>query len=59
MNNELRTRIITSLQWLVLDAKTRFDECKDPMGTGSSGGYSPELTDAIEVLEELEGDGGQ
>jgi len=59
MTPELRTRIVTNLQWLVLDAKTRFDECKDPMGTGSSGGYSPELTDAIELLDELERGGGQ
>ena len=48
-----RTRVITSLSWLVADARHRFDDCKDNLGNGSSGGYSPELTEAIELLDEL------
>ena len=53
MDSDLRTRTIIALAWLTEDAKHRFDEAKDPMHTGASGGYSPELTDAMKVLEEL------
>jgi len=38
---------------MTTELKHRFDEAKDPMHTGASGGYSPELEDAIKVLEEL------
>lgn len=53
MTPELRTRIVTSLRWLVEDAKHRFDDCKDAMGQGSTGGYSPDLTSAIKLLDDL------
>ncbi|MBA7632258.1 hypothetical protein ES703_39801 [subsurface metagenome] len=36
------------LDWLVTDCKHRFDEGTNP------GNYSPELTEAIEVRDELQ-----
>lgn len=48
-----KQRIIDTFEWLVEDAKWRFDECKDALDDGSTGGYSPELTEAIDLLKEL------
>jgi hypothetical protein len=69
-----RVRVITSLTWLIADARYRFDECKNNLDNGSSpgsagpsrrvadaagtprpdgGGYGPDLTEAIELLDEL------
>lgn len=48
-----RARVITTLTWLIADARYRFDECKNNLEDGSSGGYSPELTEAVELLDEL------
>lgn len=48
-----RQRVITSLGRLVADAKHRFDDCKNNLENGSSGGYSLELTEAVGLLEEL------
>jgi hypothetical protein len=53
---ELRERLIISLTWLVEDAKYRFDDCKNNIEEGSGGGYSPELDEAIAVLEILKGE---
>jgi hypothetical protein len=52
---ELLRRAIESMEWMVEDMKWRFNEAKDAMGDGSTGGYSDELLQAIEVLEELKG----
>jgi hypothetical protein len=49
----LKARAITSLSWLVAEAKHRFDDCKGNLDNGSGGGYSPELTEAIGLLEGL------
>ena len=51
----LKERTIKSLEWLITDAKWRYDEVKDAMDDGSTGGYSDELLEAIDVLEELKG----
>jgi hypothetical protein len=40
-------RIIKTLDWMVTDCKHKFDE------QGNPGNYSPELTEAINLLEEL------
>ncbi len=53
MNQKLKQRAIDSLEWLVADAKWRADDTKRNFEEGSQGGYSPELTEAIDVLEEL------
>ena len=50
---ELITRVIETLSWMVSDMRWRFDESKNNLEPGSRGGYSPELTEAIELLEEL------
>jgi hypothetical protein len=49
----LRQRILVTLRWLVKDERWRFDQCKDADGL-SGGGYSPELKEAMLLLEELE-----
>ena len=49
MDDELKTRIINTLDWMTRDTKHRHDE------TGIEGNYSPELLEAIEVLELLRG----
>jgi hypothetical protein len=46
-------RIIKTLEWLVGDAKWRFDQTKNNIDEGSQGGYSEELTEAMNLLEEL------
>lgn len=50
---EFLGQLITSLDWLTTDAKVRFDDCRDQLEDGSQGGYSPELTRAIEQLATL------
>lgn len=40
-------RIIFHLDWMTTDMKNRYDE------TGIEGNYSPELQDALELLESL------
>lgn len=51
-----KQRIIKTLEWLVEDAKWRFNQCKDAMDDGSTGGYSDELTEATNLLKELKGE---
>jgi hypothetical protein len=51
-----RARAITSLSWLVAEAKHRFDDCKGNLDNGSAGGYPPKLTEAVELLAELKED---
>lgn len=53
MTSELRQRIIDTLSWMVTDMKHRFDEQKSIFGQRSEGGYSAELTEAIDLLKEL------
>lgn len=40
-----------SLRWLVIDVQHRFDECQEKLEPGSKGGYSPQLTKAIRLVE--------
>jgi hypothetical protein len=47
-------RIHKTLSWLVPDCKGRYDECRGNLEPGSQGGYSVELTEAIELLKEIE-----
>ncbi len=55
MTPELKRRIIETLEWMVKDMKWRADDLRNNTEKGSQGGYSPELTEAIELLEELKG----
>ena len=50
---ELRQRVIKSLSWMVDDMRNRFDECRNNLELGSQGGYSEELTEAIDLLNYL------
>ena len=56
MNEHVRQRIIETLDWLVKDATWRADETKLNFEEGSQGGYSPELQEAIDLLDELKGE---
>lgn len=54
ISTDIERRILISLRWLVTDAKHRFDECRRNEEEGSQGGYSPELSEAMAVLSQLE-----
>ena len=56
MDEKLKARAIKSLEWLVEDAKWRYDTDKYNMIDGSGGGYSEQLCEAIDVLKELKGE---
>ena len=43
----MRERIIKTLEWMIADMKWRYDS------TGIEGNYSPELKEAMAILEEL------
>ena len=62
---QLRQRILRSLRWLVRDAQYRFEDCKEYHVSSSwyyeddstpsyNPGYSPELKEAMMLLEDLE-----
>jgi len=53
MNTKLKQRIIEVMTWIVEDMKHRFDSENGNFDVYSQGNYSPELTEAIEALEEL------
>ena len=46
--------IINSLEWMVAAMKWKADEIKLNIEEGSQGGYSPQLTKAINLLKELQ-----
>ena len=48
-----KQRIIETLEWMIADARHRSDDCRNNVENGSKGGYSPELTEAINLLQEL------
>ena len=62
----IRQRCINSLSWMTADMKHRFDDCRNNFevtaeGTGgaetasmATGGYSPELQEAMELLDCLQ-----
>jgi len=50
---ELRQRVIKSLSWMVEDNCNRSDECRLNFEPESKGGYSEELTEAIDLLNYL------
>ena len=53
MNSKLVQRTITTLTWMTEEMKRRFDEIKDSMGKGHTGGYSPEIEEAMLILRDL------
>ena len=55
MTPELTQRIIETLTMFVKNAKYREDDIRQNTDPDSVGGYSDELTEAIDLLEELKG----
>lgn len=55
IESKLRTRLIASMDWMIADLKHRADECLGNLDFGLSGGYSPQLTEAIQLLDLLKG----
>lgn len=53
MNEQLRQRIITTLEWMIADLVWRADQTKGNFEEGSAGGYTSQLQDAIDLLAEL------
>ena len=51
MHEDLRKRIIDTLEWMITDMRWRFDQARNT--DGLEGGYSPEFTEAIKLLDEL------
>jgi len=49
---QLRERIIVTLDWMITDMKWRHNETKLNV-EGFEGEYSPELKEAVSLLEEL------
>lgn len=45
--------VIKTLDWMITDMQKRFDSERSCFGQEVTGGYSPQLTKAIELLEEL------
>ena len=54
MDSSLKLRIIKSMNWMVKTLRWRADENRNNIEPDSHGGYSPELQEAIDLLEELE-----
>jgi len=57
--DKLLRRCLDSLNWMIEDIKWRFDETKEGCnltneGPFAGGGYSPELTRAMKLRDELE-----
>jgi len=51
LNNEEKKRLVDNLSWMIIDMKYKYDETHQNQEYGSQGGYSPELTSAMELLE--------
>ncbi len=52
-HTQMEQRVIASMEWMVKDMKWRADDLRQNIEEGSQGGYSPELTEVINLLEEL------
>jgi|GEM_PF-6797377 len=55
-DNKLHQRIIQSLSWMVETLRWSYDCEKNNLEPGSQGGYSLELQEAIDLLNDLEND---
>jgi hypothetical protein len=52
--DKLLRRCLDSIGWMIDDIKWRYDETKGNLDNGSKGGYSPELTKAMKLRDDLE-----
>lgn len=53
IDSQLRQRILKTLRWMIADMQWRHNQTKD-LEEGATPEYSPELKEAIELLNELE-----
>ena len=53
MEDDLKARVIKTLEWMTADMKWRADDTMRNTEEGSQGGYSPELQEGIDLLQEL------
>ena len=53
LSNTEKKEIVDALSWMITDSRQRFDEIKNNIEIGSQGGYSPELTRAITLLDTI------
>jgi len=58
MHESMKKRIIDTLEWMITDMRWRADETMRNFEEGSRGSYSPELQEAINLLEELKNEEG-
>ena len=57
MKDELKQRIIESMAWMITYLKWQIDIEREHAGwQDMEGGYSEELTEAMDILKELEDD---
>lgn len=54
LNDTEKKRLIESLAWMITDLQYKSNETKLNTEEGSEGGYSPELKDAMSLLEDVE-----
>ena len=55
ISGDMSAILIKSMTWMVTQLKWQFDNERDALcDQGSQGGYSPLLTEAMEILKELE-----
>lgn len=53
LNNKEKKSLVDALSWMTADLKHRFDELKRNTEIGSQGDYSPELIEAITLLNTI------
>lgn len=53
LNNEERECIVESLSWMIEDMKAKHDDLKGNLEEGSRGDYSPQLKEAMGLLEDI------
>ena len=54
LSDEEKRRLVESLSWMIESMKHKSDENKGDVEEGSQGDYSPELKEAMSLLEDVE-----
>jgi hypothetical protein len=52
--DKLLRRCLDGYEWMVEEIKWHYDDCKGNLDNGSQGKYSPKLTEAMKVRDDLE-----
>lgn len=53
LNDKEKKRLVDTLTWMITDMKYKSDATKLNREEGSEGGYSPELKEAMDLLEDI------